>query len=597
MAMKKLPFGKSNGNGNGKPGTPVVSTSKDLVAASATDWARIASQFAAPGPGGGGGGGVGMPAAVGLELKPEQLRSFSRLPGSDDEPWDVLLSMLAIDEHTALEKLAHRTGLRLDMEPRFNESAVKFYELIPANLARERLVAGLTSDGHVMTCTTAQPMQPALFSMLEERLAMPVRLVLSPRAAVVNLINRGYEQKQDLVTEIVEEMPLDERAIESAAGSIRNSTDLLQLARQTPVIRLVNMILFEALRRRASDIHVHPMEQKLVIRFRIDGMLTDAFAPPLSLAPAISSRLKVMTELDIANRHSPQDGHSSVRVGNRKIDIRLSVIPTVYGERVVLRLLDQSQTQLSLDDVGMTRAMQSEFLDLVRRSNGIILVTGPTGSGKTTSLYGALGKVDRTSRNVMTIEDPVEYHLEGISQTQVNVKRGVTFSAGLRSLLRQDPDVILVGEIRDKETAQLAVQASLTGHLVLSTLHTNDAPSAIARLVDIGVEPYLITSTLLAVIAQRLLRRNCQTCKGTGKGLGFQGKCEKCLGSGYYGRIAVYEIMKMNDELRRLTGQGADAVTIAEKARELGMKTLFDDARDKVASGLTDETEVQRVLY
>jgi len=585
---KNLPFSRSsNGNGRGGGGRAPAAPapSKDLVAAAATDWPRIAAQFA------------GEAGAAGLQLKPDQLRSFSQLPGSDDEPWDVLLSMLAIDEHTALEKLALRTGLRLDLEPRFHESSVRYYELIPPNLARERLVAGLESDGHVMTCVTAQPMQPALFSVLEERLGMPVRLVLSPRSAVVNLINRGYEQKQDLVTEIVEEMPLDERAIESAAGSVRNSTDLLQLARQTPVIRLVNMILFEALRRRASDIHVHPMEQRLVIRYRVDGMLADAFTPPLSLAPAISSRLKVMTELDIANRHSPQDGHSSVRVGNRKIDIRLSVIPTVYGERVVLRLLDQSQTQLSLDDVGMTPTMQNELLELVRKSNGIILVTGPTGSGKTTTLYGGLGKVDRTSRNVMTIEDPVEYHLEGISQTQVNVKRGVTFAAGLRSLLRQDPDVILVGEIRDKETAQLAVQASLTGHLVLSTLHTNDAPSSIARLQDIGVETYLITSTLLGVLGQRLLRRTCQTCKGKGTGSGLRGRCEKCLGSGYYGRIAVYELMKMNDTLRKLIAQGGDAITLAETARSLGFKTMVEDAMEKVALGLTDKSEVERVLY
>ncbi len=531
-----------------------------------------------------------------LEFKPDQLRSFAQLPGSDDEPWDVMLSMLALDEHTALARLSKRTGLALDLEPRFHESAARFYELVPPALARERLVAGLESDGLVMTCATAQPMQPAVFNMLEDRLGMPVRLVLSPRAAVANLINRGYEQKQDLVTEIVEEMPLDERAIESAAGIVRNSTDLLQLARQTPVIRLVNMILFEALRRRASDIHVHPMESKLVIRYRIDGMLVDAFSPPLALAAAISSRLKVMTELDIANRHSPQDGHSTVRVGNRKVDIRLSVIPTVYGERIVLRMLDQSQTQLSLDEVGMTRAMQGEMLELINKTTGIILVTGPTGSGKTTTLYGALGKVDRSSRNVMTIEDPVEYHLEGISQTQVNVKRGVTFAAGLRALLRQDPDVILVGEIRDKETAQLAVQASLTGHLVLATLHTNDAPSAIPRLIDIGIEPYLVTSTLLATLAQRLVRRSCQTCKGSGTGTGFQGRCEKCLGTGYYGRLAVYEIMKMNDTLRRLTAQGADAVTLAEAARESGMRTMLDDGRDKVGLGLTTEAELQRVL-
>jgi general secretion pathway protein E len=564
-------------------------------AGSPTDWAGVSEQFGVvldPSRSG--------PEAVGLELKPEQLKSFPQLPGSDDEPWDVLLSMLAIDEHTALEKLSARTGLPLDPEPRFNESATRFYELVPASLARERLVAGLSSDGHTMTCVTAQPMQPAVFNILEEKLGMPVRLVLSPRGAVVNLINRGYEQKTDLVTEIVEELPLDQAAIESAAGSLRNATDLLQLARQTPVIRLVNMILFEALRRRASDIHVHPMENKLVIRFRIDGMLNDAFNPPLALAPAISSRLKVMTELDIANRHSPQDGHATVRIGNRKIDIRLSVIPTVFGERVVLRLLDQSQTRLSLDEVGMTRAMQGQFVELVSKNTGMILVTGPTGSGKTTTLYGGLGKVDRASRNVMTIEDPVEYHLEGISQTQVNVKRGVTFAAGLRALLRQDPDVILVGEIRDKETSQLAIQASLTGHLVLATLHTNDAPTAIARLIDIGVEPYLVTSTLLAAMAQRLLRRTCQTCKGSGKGhaTGFYaGKCEKCFGSGYYGRIAVYEIMRMTDDLRKLTAQNADAVSIAEMARAGGMRTMIDDARDKIALGLTTEAEIERVLY
>jgi general secretion pathway protein E len=594
--------GKNGASGGdaGRDGS-IVPSGNGVMGGPLSAWSRVAEQFR--------GSAGGEADNGGLVIKPEQLKSFPQLPGSDDEPWDVLLSMLAMDEHTALEKLSRRTGLAVEHEPRFDESASRFFEMVPASVARERLVAGLSSDGHTMTCVTAQPLQPAVFSILEDKLGMPVRLVLSPRGAVVNLINRGYEQRQDLVTEIVEEMPLDERAIESAAGSIRNSTDLLQLARQTPVIRLVNMILFEALRRRASDIHVHPMENKLVIRYRIDGMLVDAFSPPLTLSPAISSRLKVMTELDIANRHSPQDGHSSVRVGNRKIDIRLSMIPTVYGERAVLRLLDQSQTRLSLDEVGMLPHMQENLLRLVNKNTGIILVTGPTGSGKTTTLYGGLGKVDRTSRNVMTIEDPVEYHLEGISQTQVNVKRGVTFAAGLRSLLRQDPDVILVGEIRDKETAQLAVQASLTGHLVLATLHTNDAPTAIARLVDIGVEPYLVTSTLLAAMAQRLLRRVCLTCKGSGAGTGlgsgaaraggagiYGGRCEKCLGTGYFGRIAVYEIMVMTDDLRRLTSAGEDAVVIAEAARRGGMKTMIDDAMDKVRLGLTTEAEIRRVL-
>ncbi|CAN5728804.1 type II secretion system ATPase GspE [soil metagenome] len=539
-----------------------------------------------------------------LSPSPERLKSFPDTPGSDAEPWDTLLGLLAIDEHTALKRLADRTGLPLQNEPRLQESAARFYESIPGTMAREHQVAGLSSDGAVMTVATSQPLQPALFSLLEERLAMPVRLVLAPRAAVTNLINRGYEQKQDLVTEIVEEMPLDDRAIASAAGSVRASNDLLQLARQTPVIRLVNMILFEALRRRASDIHVHPMETQLVIRFRIDGMLHDAFTPPLALAPAISSRLKVMTELDIANRHAPQDGHTNVRIGARKIDIRMSVIPNVYGERIVLRLLDQSQNQLGLNRSGMPEDLQRKIIDLVNRPNGIILVTGPTGSGKTTTLYGALGAVDRSSRNVMTVEDPVEYHLDGISQTQVNPKRGVTFAAGLRSLLRQDPDVILVGEIRDLETAELATQASLTGHLVLATLHTNDAPSAISRLVDIGIEPYLITSTLLAVLAQRLIRRTCPECRGTGLntqtlagtvGLA-EGSCERCGGTGYFGRQGIFELMILNDQLRRLTSQNADAITLADAAKATGMTSLWDDAMDKVARGLTTEAELRRVL-
>jgi len=530
-----------------------------------------------------------------LSLSPEQVRQFPAIEGSDEEPWDVMLQLLATDEHQALEALSKRTGLDFVPEPKGHESATRFYEVVPPDVARGRLVAGLESDGQRMTIATAQPLQPAAFQMVEDLLGMPVKIVLSPRAGVANLINRGYEQRQDLVTEIIEEMPLDERAIASAAGAAGQATDLLQLARQTPVIRLVNMILFEALRRRASDVHVHPQETKLLIRFRIDGMLVDAFSPPASLAPAISSRLKVMTELDIANRHSPQDGHTSVRIGSRKVDIRFSAIPTVYGERLVLRLLDQTATQLSLDEIGMTRPMQTQLLDLVERPTGIILVTGPTGSGKTTTLYAALSRIDRASRNVMTIEDPVEYHLDGISQMQVNPKRGVTFATGLRALLRQDPDVILVGEIRDNETAQLAVQASLTGHLVLATLHTNDAPSAITRLIDIGVEPFLITSSLLATVAQRLLRRTCAVCGGTGAGAA--GRCEACFGTGYKGRLAVYEIMLMTDELRKMTGERADAVRLYDAAKRDGFQPMREDALGKVRLGLTDEAEVYRVLH
>ncbi|MGD9789734.1 MAG: GspE/PulE family protein [Phycisphaerales bacterium] len=561
------------GKSNLKPGNST------LAPAGATgDWARIAQLL---GP---------------IRLAPEQLAQFPKLEGSDEEPWEVLMGLLALDEHQALDLLSKRTGVPFVAEPRLQDSASRFYEIVPLDVARQFHIAAIDTVGHAFTLATAQPMLPAVFTMLEEMLDAPIRLVFSPRGGVANLINRGYERRQDLVTEIIEEMPLDERAIASVAGLAGQATDLLQLARQTPVIRLVNMILFEALRRRASDVHVHPGETKLIIRFRIDGMLVDAFSPPLSLAPAISSRLKVMTELDIANRYTPQDGHTTVRIGSRKIDIRFSCIPTVYGERLVLRLLDQSSTQLDLNEIGMTRDMQKSLVDLVERPTGIILVTGPTGSGKTTTLYAALQRVDRASRNVMTIEDPVEYHLDGISQMQVNVKRGVTFATGLRALLRQDPDVILVGEIRDNETAQLAIQASLTGHLVLATLHTNDAPSAVPRLIDIGVEPYLVTSSLLAVLAQRLLRRTCQTCKGTGVGSSGDA-CEACFGSRYKGRLAVYEIMTMTDEIRRLTGQQADAIALADAARAQGFLPMREDALRKVGMGLTDEAEVYRVLH
>ncbi|MEQ8316409.1 MAG: GspE/PulE family protein [Phycisphaerales bacterium] len=517
-------------------------------------------------------------------LTADALRAFREMPGSDTEPWDMLISAMATDEQSSLKLLADRTGLPFVAEPRLNDSAMRFYELVPPDVARERHVGGVESDGRTMTVATAQPMQPAFFAQLEEHLGMPLRLVLTPRAVVQSLVNRGYEKRQDLVTEIIEEMPLDEGAIASAAGSIGSGNDLLALARQGPVIRLVNMILFEALRRRASDVHVHPEETRLNIRLRVDGMLVDAFSPPLSLAPAISSRLKVMTELDIANRHSPQDGQTTVRVGSHKVDIRLSVIPTVHGERLVMRLLDQGQNKLSLDTLGMTQEMQQELKDTVDRPNGMLLVTGPTGSGKTTTLYSALGMVDRASRNVMTIEDPVEYRLEGISQMQVNVKRGVTFAAGLRSLLRQDPDVILVGEVRDHETAQLAVQASLTGHLVLATLHTNDAPSAIPRLLDIGIEPFLVTSSLLGVMAQRLVRR-------------LATKEEQAeTGQQYKGRMGVYELMRMNDELRTLTAQRADGVLLMEAAKRAGFKPMIEDAKMKAARGMTDEAEIKRVL-
>ena len=544
-------------NGSSRPGGADVPAADD-----GAKWSRLAEVFRP------------------LPVRADVLAGFAATPGADEEPWDVLFSTLGMEEHAALEALAKRTGLRFEPEPKTEDSAEIFFERVPSAAARRHQIVGLSGDGASVTVATSQPMQPAALTEMERLIGRPVRLVLSPRAQVGDLINRGYEQRQDLVTEIVEDLPFDEQAFETAAGTIGKATDLLQLARQTPVIRLVNMILFEAMRRRASDIHIHPLEERLLIRFRVDGMLVDAFSPPLSLAPAISSRLKVMAELDIANRHSPQDGQTTVRVGSRKIDIRLSCVPTIFGERLVLRLLDQTTTELSLDSLGMRPEMQTKLMSFVDRPTGMILVTGPTGSGKTTSLYAAMERIDRTTRNVMTIEDPVEYHLDNIAQVQVNPKRDVTFASGLRSLLRQDPDVILVGEIRDAETARLAVQAALTGHLVLATLHTNDAPSAISRLQDIGIEPYLISSALLAVLGQRLLRKK-----------------KEPHGDEYEGRIAIYELMEMTDPLRELTMRSADSVQLMAQAISDGMEPMIEDGRKKITAGHTSEIELRRVLH
>jgi general secretion pathway protein E len=515
-----------------------------------------------------------------LGLSAEQLRTVATAEGGDEHPWDLMIQLMGTDEQTALERLSARTGLPFELEPVLDESANSFYEHVPPDFARTHMVAGIRTEGGAMVVAAAQPMQPSVFSILEDFLHAPIELVLAPRAAVASLTNRGYERRGDLVEEIVEEMPLDASAIDLARAPSGKQTDLLALARQTPVIRLVNMILFEALRRRASDVHIHPMENRLVIRLRVDGMLVDAFSPPLSARPR--DQLAPQGH-DRAGHRQPAQPPG--RADHRPHRVQEGRHPPL-GHPDHLRRARRPpparpvQTQLSLDELGMDKRMQGKLMDMVDRPNGMVLVTGPTGSGKTTTLYAALDRIDRTSRNVMTIEDPVEYRLEGISQMQVNPKRNVTFATGLRALLRQDPDVILVGEIRDHETAQLAVQASLTGHLVLATLHTNDAPSAIPRLIDIGLEHYLVTSSLLGVLAQRLLRKTDPDNPGE-----------------YKGRLAVHELLAVSDTIRSLTAQNADGVTIYKAAVEEGFEPMRTDALRKIEDGLTDQAEVFRVLH
>ncbi len=372
--------------------------------------------------------------------------------------------------------------------------------------------------------------------------------------------------------------------------------DLLEAANDAPIIRMLNALLTQAAKDGASDIHIEPYERSSSVRFRVDGKLREVVQPNKALHAALISRLKIMAELDIAERRLPQDGRISLRIGGRAVDVRVSTLPSAHGERAVLRLLDKGEAKFTLESLGMSGEELRQFDRLVQQPHGIVLVTGPTGSGKTTTLYASLGRIDTGSINVLTVEDPVEYELPGIGQTQVNPKIDLTFAKALRAILRQDPDVIMIGEIRDYETAQIAIQASLTGHLVLATLHTNDAPSAVTRLTDMGVEPFLLSSSLLGVLAQRLVRKLCPSCRRQDEqGLYHPVGCAVCAQSGYKGRTGVYELMIANDTVRSLIhGQAAESELIAA-ARKGGMNSMREDGERLVRSGVTSAEEVVRV--
>jgi general secretion pathway protein E len=391
------------------------------------------------------------------------------------------------------------------------------------------------------------------------------------------------------------------------------SEDLLDGSAQAPVIRMINALLLQALRERASDLHFEPYEARAVVRFRVDGMLRDIVEPPRALHGALVSRLKIMAGLDIAEKRLPQDGRIALKLGDRQVDVRVSTLPTGAGERVVLRLLDQESARLDLATLGMSRATLEAVDELIRQPHGILLVTGPTGSGKTTTLYAGLSRLPRGTTNMMTVEDPIEYALDGVAQTQVNARIELTFARALRSILRQDPDVIMIGEIRDLETAQIAVQASLTGHLVLATLHTNDAASAVTRIADMGVEPYLLSSSLLGVLAQRLVRTLCPACRvaappsaGEQKLLAQSGLpalaalhhprgCSECNDTGYRGRTGIYELLIVDERIRHLIHDGSGELALRDAARAAGMRTLRRDGARWLADGTTSLEELTRV--
>jgi general secretion pathway protein E len=403
---------------------------------------------------------------------------------------------------------------------------------------------------------------------LAKRISEAYAQVDSNAALVVNAVESDID-----ISRMMQELP----AVE----------DLLEAADDAPIVRMLNALLTQAARDGASDIHIEPYERHSSVRFRIDGTLREVVQPNRALHAALISRLKIMAELDIAEKRLPQDGRISLRLGQRAIDVRVSTLPSAHGERAVLRLLDKSQGRLSLESVGMSGDTLQRFSALVQQPHGIILVTGPTGSGKTTTLYAALQTLDATRSNIMTVEDPIEYELAGVGQTQVNPKIDLDFAKALRAILRQDPDVIMIGEIRDFETAQIAIQASLTGHLVLATLHTNDAASAVTRLHDMGVEPFLLSSSLLGVLAQRLLRKSCTVCAGKG--------CDACGHSGYQGRTGIFELLTTNDEIRALIHAQASEAQLREAALRNGMQFMRDDGERLVRTGISTEEELIRV--
>ncbi len=438
-------------------------------------------------------------------------------------------------------------------------------------------------------------------------------LALAARNQILNAINLAYDLQQDSAAQLVQDM---ENSDLDNFVEIEVTADLLDETSDAPIIRMVNNIISQSAKARASDIHIEPSREQIKVRYRIDGVLYDLLTPPKHIQSALTSRVKVMAKLDIAEKRLPQDGRFDVKIGNTEIDVRVSTIPTAAGERVVMRLLNKTSALYDITDLGVSENQMAQLKRLVAAPNGIILVTGPTGSGKTTSLYAVLSHINTPDINIITVEDPVEYQIDGINQIQVNPKIGLTFASGLRSIVRQDPDVILVGEIRDRETAEIAVQSALTGHMVYSTLHTNDSPSAITRLVDIGIEPFLISSSVNAVIAQRLVRKLCPDCREPGhygaaalSRIGHDADaaagatiykpqgCENCVQTGYRGRLGIFEFMIMSETLKNLILEAFDAGAIKSQAIQEGMITLQQDANHKVLSGITSVDEAFRVTH
>jgi general secretion pathway protein E len=528
----------------------------------------------------------------------------------------VLLTRGVLSEHDLLKATAASLGLPYRESISDARVPTRFVDKVPVQFARNYYLVGLGETNGTMQVATASPLDAYPMDDLASMLGCELDPVLAPRTEITSLINKAYKNKQDIVQESLDQIDADTDIVSLAEG-VEVGEDILDVANKPPIIKLVNMLFFQALKMRASDIHLQPYEDRLQVRYRVDGVLYDMEAVPKKVQDAVTSRIKVMGRLDIAERRLPQDGRATVRIGDAEVDVRISSVPTNHGERLVLRLLDKSARLYELEEIGLVDdnlRLVEQFIDF---DHGIIFVSGPTGSGKTTTLYASLSRINSTQMNVMTIEDPIEYHLPGISQIQVNEKKGLTFSSGLRSLLRQDPDIMMVGEVRDVDTARIAIQAAQTGHLVFSTIHTNDAPTVITRLLDIGIEPYLLASSLIVAIAQRLVRVICPDCKESYdpshddvlelKSLGVspdrlpEGKlhrgrgCGNCFNSGYLDRTGLYEILPIDDAVKDQIVARASASAMKRSAIDRGFSTLRMDGANKVIRGMTTVEEVMRV--
>ena len=456
---------------------------------------------------------------------------------------------------------------------------------LPYAFARTHQLLLVQDDANQLTlCLHAESGASGLSEVMRK---YPVQQIETLAAAVlIQRISAAYAQGESSAAAVVSEVESD-ADLSRMMQDLPAIEDLLETSDDAPIIRMLNALLTQAARDGASDIHIEPYERHSSVRFRVDGSLREVVQPNRALHAALISRLKIMADLDIAERRLPQDGRISLRIGTRAVDVRVSTLPSAHGERAVLRLLDKSEGRLSLEALGMQGDVLKRFEHLVTQPHGIVLVTGPTGSGKTTTLYAALSRLDADHSNIMTVEDPIEYEFPGVGQTQVNAKIELTFAKALRAILRQDPDIIIIGEIRDFETAQIAIQASLTGHLVLATIHTNDAASAVTRLTDMGVEPFLLSSSLLGVLAQRLVRKLCTTCRGAG--------CPSCGQTGYQGRSGVFELLVTDDSIRAQIHSRASEADIRAAALAAGMVLMRDDGERLVQLGLTSREELVRV--